>query len=295
MAHPAARLLTGFFVAAALLVVAALAYTLSQPPPAPPPLPSPNGYDDLMKACRMLADNTSDYGTLNEVDLRILVKTNAEALKLVTTGLSHPCQVPLDSFAAQEPYWTNLAKLKLLAHALAAEGRLAELESRPTDAVEAYLTAIRLGHAMCQGGLVIDSLVGLAIEANGVVRMEKLALTLDAKQYRQAAAVLETCQNQCESLDTVLARERKWARRAYGIKGQIIRLLQYRSMRQVEQGAASKVQAMQARERRLLIDLAARAYELEKNERPKRLADLVPAYLKAIPQDPLTGTNMAYP
>jgi hypothetical protein len=33
---------------------------------------------------------------------------------------------------------------------------------------------------------------------------------------------------------------------------------------------------------------------LEKGERPKSLAALVPAYLKSIPQDPLTGTNMAY-
>ena len=40
------------------------------------------------------------------------------------------------------------------------------------------------------------------------------------------------------------------------------------------------------------LELAARAYELEEGERPKSIADLVPAYLKAVPQDPLTGTNM---
>jgi hypothetical protein len=34
---------------------------------------------------------------------------------------------------------------------------------------------------------------------------------------------------------------------------------------------------------------------LEKGDRPKTLAELVPAYLKAIPQNPITGTNMAYP
>ena len=45
----------------------------------------------------------------------------------------------------------------------------------------------------------------------------------------------------------------------------------------------------------LLIDLAARAYELEKGHRPASLADLVPDYLKAIPQDPVTGTNMVFP
>jgi hypothetical protein len=44
----------------------------------------------------------------------------------------------------------------------------------------------------------------------------------------------------------------------------------------------------------LLVQLAARAYELENGKRPKSLADLVPAYLKTIPQDPGTGTNIAY-
>ena len=46
--------------------------------------------------------------------------------------------------------------------------------------------------------------------------------------------------------------------------------------------------------RKLMLGLAARAYELEKGERPKTIADLVPDYLKTIPLDPITGTNMVY-
>jgi hypothetical protein len=41
----------------------------------------------------------------------------------------------------------------------------------------------------------------------------------------------------------------------------------------------------------VLIDLAARAYELEKGHRPKSFADLVPSYLKAIPKEPSSATN----
>jgi hypothetical protein len=46
--------------------------------------------------------------------------------------------------------------------------------------------------------------------------------------------------------------------------------------------------------RRLSVELAARAYELEKGHPPSSLSDLVPDYLTAIPQDPLTGTNMVF-
>jgi hypothetical protein len=44
----------------------------------------------------------------------------------------------------------------------------------------------------------------------------------------------------------------------------------------------------------LMTDLAARAYELDHGAPPKEIADLVPAYLKTIPLDPTTGTNLVF-
>jgi hypothetical protein len=92
-----------------------------------------------------------------------------------------------------------------------------------------------------------------------------------------------------------LVRERVWVRRAYGLKGQLARVVNFKSIKLTEQRTVSKLTAQQTREQVLLIQLASRAYELEKGERPKTLGNLVPVYLKAIPQNPVTGTNMAYP
>jgi hypothetical protein len=295
MAHPVAKLLTGFFIAAVLLVAVAVVFTLSQPAPSLTPLPKPNGYDDFAQAGRMLPENSPDFGTMSEEDLRTFVTKNSEALKLARTGLSRACRVPLDYSPTNETHFSNLATLKRLALALAAEGRLAELENRPADAAAAYLATIRLGQAVCRGGVIIDALVGIAVESIGTVRMEKLVPTLAAKQCREATAVLESCESQREPADAVLANEKAWARRTFGLKGQFARLVMFKSMKQTEQRAIAKLTTQQTRLRRLLIQLAARAYELEKGERPKSLAELVPAYLKTIPQDPLTGTNMAYP
>jgi hypothetical protein len=295
MASRAAKLLTGFFVVAALLVVAALVLTRGQPPPAGSPMPKPNGYDDLVQAGRMVADNTSDFSTMNEADLHALVTKNSEAVKFTRIGLTRACQVPLNFSEPNPTYFTNLAVLKRLAQAMTAEGRLAELGNHPAEAAEAYLNVIRLGYASSQGGLLIDSLVGVAIEAIGTINMEKLAPKLDAKQCREAAAVLESCQGQREPTQAIVAREHAWGRRAYGLKGQLARLVNYRSMKMSEQKIVSKLVTQQTREQVLLIQLASRAYELEKGERPKTLVQLVPAYLKAIPQNPVTGTNMAYP
>lgn len=38
--------------------------------------------------------------------------------------------------------------------------------------------------------------------------------------------------------------------------------------------------------------MAARAYELENGKSPIQPANLVPAYLKTIPKDPVTSTDM---
>ena len=56
----------------------------------------------------------------------------------------------------------------------------------------------------------------------------------------------------------------------------------------------AQVQAADASRRRTMLSFAARAYELEHGKPPASAADLVPAYLKTIPQDPNTGTNMVY-
>jgi len=295
MAHRAAKLLTGFFVGAVVLLAAALVLTLSRPASPPPPLPQPNGYDDFVKAAAMAADNTPDYATMGAEELRALVRTNAEALKLARVGLGRECQVPL---AYLESYTTNISHLagfKRLAFTFAAEGRLAEMENRIADAMEAYLAVIRLGQAMSRGGLIIDSLVGIAIQSIGEARLEKLALTLNASQCREAVTVLEVVEARREPMETIRAREREWARRLWGFKGQIARLLSYQSLRQSEQKWVAREKAQQIRAQVLLIQLATRAYELEKGDRPKHLADLVPVYLTAIPQNPVTGTNMSYP
>src|ERR1035438_8289684 len=295
MAQPAAKLLTCFFVVAALLVVATLVFTRNQPPPAGPPLPKPNGWDDFVQAGRMVADNTSDFNTMSEVDLRAFSLKNSEALKLARTGLTHVCQVPLDLSSPNPTYYTNLAVLKRLAQAVTAEGRLAQLENRPGEAAEAYLIVIRLGYSISHGGLLIDSLVSIAVRAIGTVSLEKLAPKLDAKQCREAATALESCEQLSEPMQAVFARDRAWSRRAYGLKGQISLIVNYRSAKQMEQRSAARLATQQTRERVLLIQLASRAYELEKGDRPKTLAELVPAYLKTIPQNPVTGTKMAYP
>ncbi len=280
------------------LGIFALAIFLALPPrlPPPAPLPNPNGYDVLVKAGNMIDMGSKDLDKINPEELQAVVLSNAAALKLARSGLTLDCRAP--PMVLREdgtaPHLNDVSKFKRLTQAFSAEGRLAELENRSADAATAYLDTMQLGRESCRGGLLIDALVGIAIEAIGTAQMEKLIPSLDANRCREAAAALEAAEPRRESVASVLQQERDWARRNYGLKGEIARLITYKSIRQSENTFTAKSKAQATRTRNLMVKLAARAYELEHGNRPQTFADLVPAYLKAVPLDPATGTNMVY-
>jgi len=278
-----------------LFFLGLLIFWNAEPLPPVAPLPNPNGYEDLVKAGRLIK-SMAGYDQTNEQPLAELVATNAEALRLLRAGLSNQCRVPLQF---SENYMANhlndLAGCKRLAQVLAAEGRLAELEDRPADAAGSYLEAIHLGAESAHGGVLIDQLVGTAIEAIGVAGLQKLVDQLDAKSCRDTAAALETCDAQGQTWQQVMQQERDWSRRSYpGVRYELVRLMRRNSMNKVFQKAEDKFNKQRLKTQQVTVDLAARAYELENGHPPGTAADLVPEYLKAVPQNPFTGTNMVY-
>src|SRR5882672_9833670 len=79
-----------------------------------PPLPSPNGYDDFIKAGQLLI--SADYSRMSREELRSVVGTNQEPLRLVRLGLKRDCQVPTeDSMAYQQKHLSDLSSVKYLA------------------------------------------------------------------------------------------------------------------------------------------------------------------------------------
>jgi hypothetical protein len=316
MTRPIPKLLGAFTILVGLLLIGAFVLNTNRPAPAPPPLPSPNGYDDFVAAGKMVSDELSEYSQKSAPELKLLLAKNSVALSLARRGLTRESLVPLryspmplgysplpmsHSFATNVysetnfPYPYHLSALKRLAWLFAAEGRLAELENRPGEAADSYITGVRVGMQGTRGGLIIHSLAGMAIEAICTAPLEKLVPNLDVKHCREVAAALEASDAERESAESVIERDKVWRVRTFGWKGQITRLIMYKSHQQSTQRFISRFNSRQINTRMLTLELAARVYELEKGQRPKSAADLVPGYLKAIPQDPITRTNMVYP
>lgn len=188
---------------------------------------------------------------------------------------------------------SELDAVKQLALALAAEGRLAELEQRTNDALTAYIDTVRFGHEAVRGGVMIDKLAGVACEAIGLNRLESLTGGLSAQECGRVAHALEQVDQQGESPEKVLRMERTWSRRSTGLTGRIAGLIQSRTMRAAEQKFVQRCQQRELQRRRLMLTLAIDAYKTEHGKKPDNYSALVPQYLSSIPVDPSTGTNLS--
>ncbi len=205
-------------VAAILVVTGLLIFNAARPLPPIRPLPNPNGYDDLVKAGAMISDNyengDENWNEMKLAELRKLVAKNSVALQAARAGLEEDCAVPLQfSENWVSRHLPELANFKRLAQAFVAEGLLAAMENRPDDAAKSYLDTIRLGNESGRGGVLIDQLVGTAIEAMGMSHLQKLVDQLDAKTCRETATTLETLDAQRQTWNEVVQQERAWSRR----------------------------------------------------------------------------------
>jgi hypothetical protein len=300
-----------------MLPPAAVYWRLATPLPIPhTTLPNPNGYDDLVQAGKMLQTVTvPDAETATHAQLKTFDVQAARVYDLVHSGLAKSCQVPLTwydpqmaSFSAGVSGNTNLRQL---ARGFCDRAKLAELDGRIDNAVAADLDTIRLGRACAHGGLLDRWFLDDCFEGMGREGICRLRKSLSKEQCAALVPVIQDLVDHANSLEETFEREAVWQDNALGWSGHLINLINaitgadeamFRQMCVYAGIRASSLRQMvgQSRDRdlakmRLLIcDLAIRAYSLEHGRNPAKLADLVPAYLPAVPQDPFSGGPLVY-
>jgi hypothetical protein len=294
--------LAALIVAVNLVIVAIV--LLGRPTKtAGPPLPNPNGYDDFLKAARLLIVPDGASNGITHEDLRAIVAKNAPATEMTRQGLGHECRVPIEySTNYARSHFGDLGRLKTLANALKAEGQLAEMEGRTNDALRNYLEVVRFGHQVGRGGYLSDQLVAVACQSIGMSALQVLVKGLDARECRAAIQELTALEEKRETFGQAMQHEKDWSFHTFGLMKRIGVVIQTRSLDPFTFGSSKKTrQQIEARDKHItkqtllvMIALAARAYELENGKPPASSSDLVPAYLNTVPQDPFTGKNMIY-
>lgn len=284
------------FLTIAIIIVAVLAALVFLTPRVTPeePLPNPNGYDDFTRAGVLVSANASDWNTLTIEDLRLTVATNEPVRQLIRNGLGKECRVVRYTLAGtNSSHMDDLANHKRVAHAFCAASRLQLLDGRTNEAAILALDCIRYGHESARGGVLIDGLVGLAIQAIGLSRLEEALPGTDADTSRKVVASLEDVASRTELSADIWKREAQWARRGrFGSAGIFTQLIQPFLQRGTKSKMEQKFIKGSTELQRTKLHAATRAYELDHGQPPATARDLVPQYLKSVPLDSATGQEL---
>ena len=284
------------FLAATVLTLATLvAVIIVKPQPHfEEPLPSPNGYDDFLKAGSLISGDAPYWQDVSIEELRPIVATNQSILELVRAGLTKQCRVvPYSMPSGTNNHLNDLAAAKRIAHAFAAAGEIALLDGRTNEAASLALDCIRYGNELSRGGVIIDALVGIAVQSIGRARLHEALPGVDSATSQRIVATLDDVLRSQESPRDVFKREAQWAQKGrFGRVSFFQRLIQRFLTRKTLARAEQKFIKGGVDLQRTKLRAAVRAYELDHGQPPAMARDLVPHYLKSVPLDAATGQEM---
>lgn len=266
-----------------------------------PALPHPNGYDYFKKAGAALTGmwTNASHKTLTAPELQAILSANRVSLDLLREGLRHKSHTHLDYDATYvERVMTNLSNLRQTGRLLIGEGWLAELEAKPLAALESYHDAMRLGQEGTRGGVVIERLVGVETEQFALTELRRIIVSASVSELRRSLEVLQGMDSSHDLPVVNLESEAEWARRSFPVWQRLISQFHpalRKPQRDSQDSFTNKVNGLQFTRRRAIVEAAARLFELEKGRPAKSHTDLVPAYLPAMPSDPVTGQKLTYP
>ncbi len=283
-----------FSALAAVGAIAILASFGSAPPHSP--LPSPNGYDDFLKAASLLAGDPGYYETSTPDELRALFSTNAESLRILRLGLSRRCSVPTEEVITNYAVRIlDLPKLKSLRHLIAAEARLAEIENRPAEAASSYIDLIHMGNEIARGGLMLNQTFSFSFGVIGNNGLVRTLPKLGCEQTRGFVAELQNVDRNRVAWNEAVGTENRFLRYQFRKNlNPLPPIIGWWQLRNAEKVWLRNRNNMIARSRLIMTEFALRCYRSEQGRPPATLAQLIPHGLERIPLDPFSGRSLVY-
>ena len=211
----------------AILVPAASVYwRLTHPWPIPPTVvPDPNGYDELIRAGKLLSAVTApDFDNVMHAQLKAYVAQCSGVYAPIRAALRKPCEVPSRRWGDKnlKQQSADMQTLHAVSRALYGQGRLAATEGRTAEAIAAYLDAIRLSQAVQRGGRMVDLFVGLVCEAMGNRGLAEMRKSLSVKECKTLLSALRGLPDEPAPLEECWARDAAWYDRVYGWQGRFV-------------------------------------------------------------------------
>ncbi|NOZ40003.1 MAG: hypothetical protein GXP24_07240 [Planctomycetes bacterium] len=278
-----------------LIPSAVVYYQLMTPLPIPEQnLPADNGYLDLYSGGQIAekwAFNTTNYDAdaAPDKELRAAVAEMKSAYDKLHVGLGKEIRIPIDYHSPEGFGMDAIQAMRSLARSTSGRGQLAVRENRIEDAVEDYLDNVRLGYAIRPDTLMVDALVGIAINGIGQHGLYELRAKLDWDQSARIISLLQRFESECEPAEAFIHRDRVWEQHALGWHGHLTQILSNisdNSLRGSNEALRSALQTERAKSKLLCVELALLTFRGDQGNFPRKLDELVPKYLAVVPVDP---------
>ena len=281
-----------------LLVVSLPLYLLvllMTPTPIPAvALPTPNGYDDLVAAGRMVRDagvvNVLQWDQLSEKQSRQEIEKHQAALTRVHNALNGNCQFPFFDYSRlEENVALALFDLSLVMHFKMFQDQSGiSLDERMLLVKD----VLRLAHAESRA-CGTSSLIFFEDENAAVVTLWLHRNRLTAAQCIDLASTLWELEIHREPWENLAQRQRIIDENG-GWQSHLEMILADWSGTYLKDGEQTRYWDRKVKSRLLILELGIRAYQLETGSLPESLSDLVPKFLPTIPDDPYGSGPLSY-
>lgn len=284
-------------LALVVVLIAGTAVFIASSKPAPIQYPSPNGYDDILKAGQSLVvwqDKSVDSEDMTGEDRRWLLLTNSASLELVRAALEKTCHVvaPANLSSPQVPNYLdglrNLSRLILL------EAEAAKADGDGKRLLSACIEHYKFGIESSRGGRAIEGSVGASIRSKALVSFSLILSSGDPALCRKAALGLFAARSKVPPVEEYLEMSNRW-KKALPLLQRLKNRKALAMSSDAEEGFRLRLEKVQQHESETLRDLAAAAFELEHGRAATNWTELVPEYLPEIPRNVTNNTPLALP
>ncbi len=296
---------TGSTIALALVLIpmSVLYFRMLRGSPTPP-----NTYQDHPNIYIRAVEIVDELARLNPSELPIVTyqtpttSGKAKRLEQLQKEFMREVKTPghvafkLEDASFSQVFETQQARS--VAKMLDAEAAVAEKANRVDQASEYALASIQFGNSRSRGGVLIQWLVGVAVEGIGMNRILDVRDRLTVPRMRALISELQKIDQSRESLELIQARDAAFTDREYKWVGRLTAALYQLwnpDFSSPQEKAVRNAQLRRDSALRLTIaDLAVRCYQLDNGNPPRELNQLVPEYLEALPIDPHSGKPVLY-
>lgn len=267
-------------------------------PPTIPQLRSeePNGYNGLMAIARKRKLDSVVVPSEEDGDkgLNTFAATHATIVDEVRNELVHPSFVPV--IYTEDTSLFYCGELRDLARALEAIGRKTRNSGRTQDAIDVFLDTVRLGHVTASDGLLVDYLVGCAIEISALDAVRKMRHALTTQQQNDLLESVILFDDAMGPLEGHVDRDQIWSAHAYGWRGRLYDIIGELSGSDnvIESSMITTRDRRLAQLRLLTVTIAINLYRQDRSELPDNLDQLVPKYLPKVIEDPFGAGPFVY-